>query len=88
MAWTKPMKFTEFSKFVEGEQHEAIYDDSDGRRIVVIRMLDLYGLINELAKLPPVQVSLNEFLMRIDGNEDLVGNPVIWTQWPIEEKKT
>jgi hypothetical protein len=87
MAWTRHMKYTEFNKFVEGEPHEAIYDDSDGRRIVVIRMLDLYALINELAKLPPVQVSLNEFLMRVDGNEELVGNPVIWAQWPIEEKK-
>ena len=81
------MNYQEFSKFVESEEHETIYEDSDGRRIVVIRMIDLYGLFNELKKLPPVQVSLNEFLMRVDGNEEMVGNPVIWAQWPNKDKK-
>ncbi len=82
------MKFQEFCKFVENERHETIYEDSEGRRILVIRMLDLYALFNELKKLPPTQVSLNEFLMRIDGNEEMVGNPVIWAQWPNKEKNT
>ena len=82
------MNYQEFSRFVENEDHETIYEDSDGRRILVIRMLDLYALFNELKKLPPTQVSLNEFLMRIDGNEEMVGNPVIWAQWPNKEKNT
>jgi len=82
------MNYQEFSKFVENEENETIYQDSDGRRIVVIRMLDLYALFNELKRLPPTQVSLNEFLMRIDGNEEMVGNPVIWAQWPNKEKNT
>jgi hypothetical protein len=82
------MNYQEFSKFVENEQHETIYEDSDGRLIIVIRMLDLYALFNEMAKLPPVQVSLNEFLVRVDGNEEMVGNPVIWAQWPNKEKNT
>jgi len=82
------MKFQEFYEFVEKEPHETIYDDSEGRRMIVIRMLDLYFLFNELKKLPPTQVSLNEFLMRIDGNEEMVGNPVIWAQWPNKEKNT
>lgn len=28
--------------------YEAIYDDTEGRRIVVIRMLELYALVNAL----------------------------------------
>ena len=82
------MNYQEFSKFVENEEYETIYDDSEGRRMIVIRMLDLYFLFNELKKLPPTQVSLNEFLMRIDGNEEMVGNPVIWAQRPNKEKNT
>jgi len=81
------MKYQEFSKFVENEKHETIYEDSDGRRILVIRMLDLYNVFNELKKLPPTQGSLEEFLVRVDGNEEMVGNPVIWAQWPNKEKK-
>ena len=37
-------------------------------------------------KLWPVQVSIEEFMMRVAGNEDVVGKPVIWTQWPKEAK--
>ena len=43
------MKLNEFNDYVEHRAaHETIYDDSEGRRIVVIRMLDLYFLVNEL----------------------------------------
>ena len=34
----------------------------------------------------PVQVSIEEFMMRVAGNEDVEGKPVIWTQWPKEAK--
>ena len=34
----------------------------------------------------PVQVSIEEFMMRVAGNEGVVGKPVIWTQWPKEAK--
>jgi len=33
----------------------------------------------------PVQVSIDEFLMRIKFNPDEKGNPIIWTQWPVKE---
>jgi hypothetical protein len=43
------MTYTEFWAFVDAEcMYETIYDDSDGRTIVVIRMLDLWGLANKL----------------------------------------
>lgn len=80
------MTYKEFCDFVRREDHETLYDDSEGRRIVVIRMLDLYALFNEMAKLPPVQVSLEEFLMRVEGHEELIGNPVIWAQWPTKQE--
>ena len=42
------MKYEEFWPFVENEcLYETIYDDTDGRTIVVIRMLDLWGLVNK-----------------------------------------
>jgi hypothetical protein len=33
----------------------------------------------------PVQVSIDEFLMRIKFNPDEKGEPIIWTQWPTKE---
>jgi hypothetical protein len=45
------MTYAEFCKFVYDEcMYETIYDDSDGRAIVVIRMLDLWGLANKFKK--------------------------------------
>lgn len=45
------MTLLEFNDyFKQNAMHEAIYDDSEGRRIVVIRMLDLYSLVNDLTK--------------------------------------
>jgi hypothetical protein len=42
------MTYTEFWEFVDAEcMYETIYDDSDGRTIVVIRMIDLWGLANK-----------------------------------------
>lgn len=44
------MTLAEFNNYVRGEAHETIYDDSEGRTIVVIRMLDLYALVNGVLK--------------------------------------
>jgi hypothetical protein len=42
------MKYEEFWAFVEKEcLYETVYDDTEGRTIVVIRMLDLWGLVNK-----------------------------------------
>jgi hypothetical protein len=41
------MKYEEFVNFVETEcAHEAIYEDSDGREILVIRTLDAFHMLN------------------------------------------
>ena len=42
------MKYEDFEKFVrETCVYETIYDDSDGRQILVIKMLDAYGMVNK-----------------------------------------
>lgn len=42
------MKYEDFEKFVQERcMYETIYDDSDGRRILVIRLLDAYSMVNE-----------------------------------------
>lgn len=40
------MTLAEFNNYVSEQVHEAIYNDSEGRTIVVIRMLDLYTLVS------------------------------------------
>lgn len=42
------MKYEDFWSFLEDEcLYETVYDDTDGCTIVVIRMLDLWGLANK-----------------------------------------
>ena len=35
----------------------------------------------------PVQVSVAEFVEMVLEKEHLVGKPLVWAQWPNEEKK-
>ena len=43
------MTLADFEKHVrERSMYETIYDDTDGRRIVVMRLLDMYALFNSL----------------------------------------
>ena len=43
------MTYEDFEKFVrERCMYETIYDDSDGRPILVIRLLDAYGMVNQI----------------------------------------
>ena len=45
------MNLPEFEQHIrQHSQYETIYDDSEGRRILVIRLLDMYALFNELKK--------------------------------------
>ena len=45
------MNYQQFEKYVrEHCEYETIYDDSEGRRIVVIKLIDMYFLCNELSK--------------------------------------
>ena len=41
------MTYEEFQKYVRSKcMYETIYTDSDGREILVIKLLDAYGMVN------------------------------------------
>jgi hypothetical protein len=47
----KNMTYKEFLEFVPSKcVYETIYDDSEGRTILVICMLDAYGMVNRILK--------------------------------------
>ena len=42
------MKYEDFEKFVREKcMYETIYEDSDGRQVLIIQMLDAYGMLNK-----------------------------------------
>jgi hypothetical protein len=42
------MKYEDFEKFIQEKcMYETMYYDSDGRQILVIKMLDAYGMVNK-----------------------------------------
>jgi hypothetical protein len=43
-------------------------------------------LVHQTAQ-EPVQVSVEEFVHIVEDKEHLVGRPIVWAQWPSEEKK-
>lgn len=44
------MTLAEFNEYVTSREHETVYEDSEGRVIVVIRMLDLFALVNDVVR--------------------------------------
>lgn len=43
------MRYEDFEKFVREQcLYETIYDDSDGRRILVIKLLDAYRMVDKV----------------------------------------
>jgi hypothetical protein len=45
------MTYEDFVKFVQFKcMHEAIYEDTEGRSILVIKLLDAYGMVNKLSQ--------------------------------------
>jgi hypothetical protein len=54
------MTYGEFLEYVSSKcLHETIYDDSDGHPILVIRLLDAYGMVNKLQR-PWVELTFAE----------------------------
>ena len=44
------MTYEEFQEFVRAKcMYETIYTDSDGREILVVKLLDAYGMVNRKA---------------------------------------
>jgi hypothetical protein len=77
------MTYEEFLDFVPAKcLYETIYDDSDGRTILVIRMLNAYGMVNEAAKREWVGLTKDEkeaLSYKAEGNT--------WTAVELTEAK-
>ena len=42
------MKYEDFEKFIKEKcMYDTIYEDSDGRQILVVQMLDAYGMVDK-----------------------------------------
>ena len=56
------MTYQEFVQLVQHNMHETIYEDSEGRSILIIDLLDAFGLANKLieAKRPWVDLTSAE----------------------------
>ena len=69
------MTYEEFLEFVPSKcMYETIYDDSDGHPILVIRLLDAYGMVNKLQR-PWVELTHQETkdcMKAWDGNDAYV----------------
>jgi hypothetical protein len=50
---------------------------------------DTIASIKEALEQPDIiQVSPLEFVTRITGKEEIIGEPAFWAQWPSKEKNT
>jgi hypothetical protein len=62
------MTYEEFLKFVPAKCiYETLYEDTEGRPILVISMLDAYGMVNK-AQRPLVGLTPEEILDLFDRN--------------------
>ena len=69
------MTYEEFLKFVPAKCiYETIYEDTEGRPILVISLLDAYGMVNK-AQRPWVWLTDEEVLEIID---DVIGFNSCW----------
>ena len=83
------MTYEEFLEFVPSKcMYETIYDDSEGRTILVISMLDAYGMVNKLQR-PWVGLTEAQFLeaTRLAENGNYLVAFVRIQEW-LKEKNT
>jgi hypothetical protein len=83
------MNYQEFVQLVQHNMHETIYEDSEGRSILVIDLLDAFGLANKLIEAKRTWVGLTdedrlELAAAQYGWEDLL----IATEAKLKEKNT
>jgi hypothetical protein len=81
------MTYEEFIKFVQSECiHEAIYKDSEGRTILVITMLDAYGMVGSAQR--PLVGLTDEDWKEIEDMSDTFDQGVAWCLAKLKEKNT
>jgi hypothetical protein len=54
------MNYQEFVQLVQHNMHETIYEDSEGRSILIIDLLDAFGLANKLIEAKRTWVGLTD----------------------------
>jgi hypothetical protein len=54
------MNYQEFVERVQHSMHETIYEDSEGRSILIIDLLDAFGLANKLIEAKRTWVGLTD----------------------------
>ena len=84
------MTYGEFLEYVSSKcLHETIYTDSDGHPILVIRLLDAYGMVNKLQR-PWVGLEKKDMP---DGEDPMYDHPffiagMVWAANKLKEKNT
>ena len=89
------MKYEDFEKLVKHQsRHETIYNDSEGRTIVVIRLLDLFVLVTKAIQQTTPQpkrewVGLNwDDLPEIYVGDTAFLHGAKWAEAKLKEKNT
>ena len=72
------MKYEDFEKFIQEKcMYETIYDDHDGKRVMVIQLLDAYNMLSQAQrKWQGLTVKEVEVLGKIYAEKD--GNIQMW----------
>jgi hypothetical protein len=72
--------------------YETIYDDSEGHPILVIRLLDAYGMVNKLQRpwvgLTDEEIKCIEETTTCSGNESWLRNLTKAIEAKLKEKNT
>jgi hypothetical protein len=64
------------------ESTNGFADDGSFEYLLAMAVLELKKRLDKF----PVQVKPWEFNMLTQDKEDILGKPIVWSQWPIEEK--
>ena len=67
---------------------EALQWNWGGEPLPTLELQAINAIKEVLAQPKPVQVSPLDFVTMTLEKEHLVGRPIIWAQWPNEEKST
>ena len=67
---------------------EALQWNWGGEPLPTLELQAINAIKEALAQTKPVQVSPLDFVTMTLEKEHLVGRPIIWAQWPNEEKNT
>lgn len=88
------MTYEEFLNFVPSKcVYETIYDDSDGRTILVIKLLDAFGMVNKAQRewVGLTDDEIDQGLIRSNHALQTAGawrDGVEWAQSQLKEKNT